>query len=64
LFGFDVELAKTSADGSGEPTKMSISRTIEIIIYEDEETLPSLTPEVFIDDGVNINKIFTLNKTP
>jgi len=55
LFGFDVELNRTSDDGSGEPIKMSISRTIEMIVYEEEATFPSL-----IED----HKTFILNAMP
>jgi len=61
MFGFDVELKSTGLDGSDELTTMSISRTIEIIVYEKGATFPSLTEETTIEESKNVYKTFTLN---
>ncbi|MBU0476190.1 MAG: hypothetical protein KKF62_18745 [Bacteroidetes bacterium] len=63
VFGFDVEMKNYGYSGTSEPITMSISRTIEIVIYEGDETLPSLVKETTIEKNKNINKTFTINTT-
>ncbi len=49
-------MKSTGLDGSSELTTMSISRTIEIIVYEEGATFPSLTVETTIEESKNVYK--------
>jgi len=63
VFGFDVEFKNYGVDGVDEPIVMNISRTIEIVVYVDDASLPSLVKETTIVEGKNIYKTFTINST-